>query len=98
MSLDVEGAEELVLRNTDLSRVGVLLFETARLSPGAKARIALALQEAGLTPSNLTIRESSVWAKTGISVLSYPLQAYPPRYSSDQLHSAMHEATRRCHE
>jgi len=96
MSLDVEGAEELVLRNTDLRRIGVLVYETDRLSPKVKASIGLALEEAGFAPSNLTIRANTVWAKTGIPVLPYPVQAYPPRFSRDELHRAMREATRRC--
>ena len=98
MSLDVEGAEELVLRNTDLRRIGVLVFEKDRLPPERQANIVRMLYEAGLKPSNLTIRANSVWAKAGISVLPYPRQAYPPQFSRDQLHDAMREATRRCHD
>ena len=98
MSLDVEGAEELVLQNTDLRRIGILVFEKDRLPVERKARVELLLREAGMMPTNFTIRSNSVWAIAGLPMLSYPLQAYPPRFSQSQLDSAMQEATRRCHE
>ena len=55
MSLDVEGAEELVLQNTDLRRIGILVFEKDRLPVERKARVELLLREAGMMPINFTI-------------------------------------------
>ena len=96
MSLDVEGSEERVLRNTDLHRISVLLFEIQNLDLKQKNSIDAALTNAGLVRSNATIRESRVYVRAGLPVLSYPYQTYPPRFSHEELRTALQEASSRC--
>lgn len=92
-SLDVEGAEESVLRGVDLRRVGTLLWETARMPRTRRMRIEASLRDAGLVPTNLTIQENTAWtrAEHAMHVVQYP--EHPKvRSRRDKLRAALRTA------
>jgi FkbM family methyltransferase len=93
LSLDVEGAEETVLRNLDLSRVGLLVLETARLPPERAERVDALLRAGGLARSSaVQIRASAVWARPALEVVPFAPQLYPPRFQPAELRAALEAA------
>ena len=91
-SLDVEGAEESVLRGVDLRSVGMLLWETARLPPSRRQRIEASLRNAGLVPTNLTIRENAAWTRAEHAMHVVPYPAHPKVLSRETLRTALRTA------
>ena len=87
MSLDVEGAEESVLLATDLSRIGVLLWEVANKPRSVNRRIRRLLSGAGLVQANLTIKEewvgadkgNEIWVGADVHYVPYPPPPPPGR-------------------